>query len=188
MTTAGNPSVAVPPAAAAMNRRRESDAVVIAGHASMPPLNRGEMLAHFLLTRTPLGTLVRRVARLRASVHAKLLAAFLLIVFLLIAMTVVSLETIIRVARHSRHIDQARERVDASRQIEQAVGVQLNVIRNALVLRDEATLVGILHDEKRFADTLARLEEAAPPAERETIARIRAVERELLATVEEMRS
>jgi signal transduction histidine kinase len=154
----------------------------------MPPVNRGEMLARFLLTRTPLGALVRRVARLRASVHAKLLAAFLLIVLLLIAMTAVSLETIARVARHSRRIDQARERVDASRQIEQAVGVQLNVIRNALVLRDEATLVGILHDEKRFADTLARLEEAAPPAERETIGKIRAVERQLLATVEEMRS
>jgi signal transduction histidine kinase len=154
----------------------------------MPPVNRGEMIAHFLLTRTPLGMLVHRVARVRASVHAKLLAAFLLIAFLLIAMTAVSLETITRVAQHSRRIDQARERVDASRQIEQAVGVQLNVIRNALVLRDEATLVGILHDEKRFTDTLARLEEAALPAERETIGKIRAVERQLLATVEEMRS
>ena len=154
----------------------------------MPPVNRGEMLARFLLTRTPLGTLVHRVARLQASVHAKLLAAFLLITLLLIAMTVVSLETITRVSRQSRRIDQARERVDASRQIEQAVGVQLNVIRNALVLRDEATLVGILNDEKRLAETLARLEEAAPPAERETIGRIRAVERQLLTTVEEMRS
>jgi signal transduction histidine kinase len=154
----------------------------------MPPVNRGERLARFLLTRTPLGVLVRRVARLRASVHAKLLGAFLLIAFLLVAMTVMSFETITRVARHSRLIDQARERVDASRQIEQAVGVQLNVIRNALVLHDEATLVGILHDEKRFADTLARLEEAAPATERETIAKIRATERQLLATVEEMRS
>jgi signal transduction histidine kinase len=188
-TTAGNPKVAVPPAAAAaMKARREAGVVVMARHASMPPVNRGERLARFLLTRTPLGALVRRVARLRVSVHAKLLAAFLLIALLLVAMTVMSLETITRVARHSRLIDQARERVDASRQIEQVVGVQLHVIRNALVLRDEATLVGILHDEKRFADTLSRLEEAAPPAERETIGRIRAVERQLLTTVEEMRS
>src|SRR5215813_7209443 len=102
-------------------------------------------IARFLLTRSPLGALVRRVARLRASVHAKLLGAFLLIALLLVAMTLVSLEAITSVARHSRLLDQARERVDASRRIEQAVGVQMNVIRNALTLRDEATLVGILH-------------------------------------------
>jgi len=85
-------------------------------------------------------------------------------------------------------VDQARERVDASRKIEQAVGVQMNVIRNALVLLDEATLVGILHDEERFTDTLARLEEAASPVERETIEKIRAAERQLIKTVEEIRS
>ena len=43
-----------------------------------------------------------------------------------------SLQTITSVSRHSRLLDQARERVDASRQIEHAVGVQMNVIRNAL--------------------------------------------------------
>src|SRR5262245_62734799 len=132
-------------------------------------VGRGEAIARFLLTRSPLGSVVRRVARLRASVHAKLLGAFLLIALLLIAMTGMSLQAIRSVVRHSRLLDQARERVDASRRIEQAVGVQMNVIRNALVLRDEATLVGILHDEERFADTLARLEQAASPAERDTI-------------------
>jgi signal transduction histidine kinase len=151
-------------------------------------VDRGETIARFLLTRTPLGVLVRHVARLRASVHAKLLGAFLLTALLLVAMTAMSLEAITSVSRHSRLLDQARERVDASRQIEQAVGVQMNVIRNAVVLRDEATLVGILHDAERFADTLARLEEAASPVERETIAKIRAAERQLIKTVEEIRS
>ena len=150
-------------------------------------VNRGETIARFLLTRSPLGALVRRVARLRASVHAKLLGAFLLIALLLVTMTVMSLQTITRVSRHSQQLDQARERVDASRQIEQAVGVQLNVIRNALVLRDEATIEGIIRDEKRFADTLARLEGAASPVERQTIQRIRAVEDQLLRTVAEIR-
>jgi signal transduction histidine kinase len=148
---------------------------------------RGEAIARFLLTRSPLGVLVRHVASLRASVHAKLLGAFLLIALLLVAMTAMSLEAITSVSRHSRLLDQARDRVDASRKIEQAVGVQMNVIRNALVLRDEATLVGILHDQERFADTLARLEEAASPVERETIEKIRAAERQLLKTVEEIR-
>src|SRR4029434_5276489 len=101
-------------------------------------------IARFLLTRTPLGVAVRHVARLRASVHAELLAAFLLIALLLVAMTAMSLQAITSVSRHSRLLDQARERVDASRQIEQAVGVQMNVTRNALVLRDEATIEGIL--------------------------------------------
>jgi signal transduction histidine kinase len=153
-----------------------------------PTVDRGDTLARFLLTRTPLGALVRRVARLRASVHAKLLAAFFLIALLLVAMTAISLETITSVSRQSRLLDQARERVDVSRQIEQAVSVQMNVIRNALVLRDEATLVAILNDDKRFADTLARLEEAASPVERETIEKIRAAERQLIKTVEEIRS
>jgi signal transduction histidine kinase len=156
-------------------------------HESERP-GRGEAIARFLLTRTPLGVVVRRVARLRASVHAKLLGAFLLIALLLVAMTAMSLEAITSVSRHSRLLDQARERVDASRRIEQAVGVQMNVIRNALVLRDEATLVGILHDEERFAETLARLEKAAPTAERETIEKIRGAERQLIKTVEELRS
>jgi signal transduction histidine kinase len=150
-------------------------------------VNRGETIARFLLTRSPLGALVRYVARLRVSVHAKLLGAFLLIVLLLVAVTAMSFETITRISRHSRLLDQARERVDASRQIEQAVGVQLNVIRNALVLRDEATIEGMLRDEKRFADTLARLEGAASPVGRETIQRIRAVEDQLLRTVAEIR-
>ena len=104
-------------------------------HESERP-GRGEAIARFLLTRTPLGVVVRRVARLRASVHAKLLGAFLLIALLLVAMTAMSLEAITSVSRHSRLLDQARERVDASRRIEQAVGVQMNVIRNALVLRE----------------------------------------------------
>jgi signal transduction histidine kinase len=163
-------------------------AVESAAPAPAARVDRGERIARLLLTRTPLGSLVRRVARLRASVHAKLLGAFLLIALLLVAMTAMSLETITSVSRQSRLLDQARERVDASRQIEQAVGVQMNVIRNALVLRDEATLVGILHDDKRFADTLARLEQAASPVERETIEKIRAVEGRLLKTVEDIRS
>jgi signal transduction histidine kinase len=161
---------------------------MVADKTERPNTDHGETIARFLLTRTPLGALVRRVARLRVSVHAKLLGAFLLIALLLVAMTITSLEAIISVYRHSRLLDQARERVEISRRIEQDVGVQMNVIRNALTLRDEATFVGILHDEQRFADRLARLAQEASPAERETIENIRAAEGRLLKTVEEMRS
>src|SRR5688572_21294581 len=119
------------------------------GHEIERPGDRGRTIADLLLTRTPLGAVVRRVAHLRASVHAKLLGAFLLIALLLVAMTAVSLGTISNVTRHSRLLDQARARVDISRTLEQAVAVRMNVIRNALVLRDEATLTGILNDEAR---------------------------------------
>jgi len=151
--------------------------------APEPTRGLGERIAGVLLTRSPLGFLVRRVAGIRASVHAKLLGAFLLIALLLIAMAALSLQTIASVSRQSRLLDQARERVDASRQIEQAVGVQMNVTRNALTLRDEAAIESILREKNRFADTLARLEAAASPGEREAIHRIRAAEDEMLSTL-----
>ena len=110
-------------------------------------MNRGETIARLLLTRSPLGALVRRVARLRAPVHAKLLGAFLLIALLLVAMTVMSLQTIMSVSRQSQLLDQARERVDASRQIEQAVGLQMNFTRNALLLRDDAPIESIIREK-----------------------------------------
>jgi PAS domain S-box-containing protein len=142
-----------------------------------------ERIPRLLLPRSPLGFLVRRVAGIRASVHAKLLGAFLLIALLLIAMGALSLRTITSVSRQSRLLDQARERVDASRQIEQTLGLQMNVTRNALLLRDDATIENILREKNRFDETLARLEEAASPDEREVIQRIRAVRGQVLTMV-----
>jgi signal transduction histidine kinase len=151
--------------------------------SSETTLGLGERIARILLTRTPLGPLVRRVAGMRASVHSKLLGAFLLTAFLLIAMGAMSLQTITSMSRHSRLLDQSRERVDASRHVEHAVGVQMNVTRNAVVLRDVAPIEGILRENARFTDTLVRLEGAASPGERATILEIRAAEDKVRATV-----
>jgi signal transduction histidine kinase len=140
-------------------------------------------MARLLLLRWPLGPLVRRVAGFPVSVHAKLLGAFLLIALLLIAMAAVGLQMITSVSRQSRLLDQARERVDVSRQIEQALGVQMNFTRNALLLRDDAAIESILREKNRFDGTLARLQEAAPPGERETIQRLRAAQEQVLSTV-----
>ena len=46
----------------------------------------GIRLAYFLLDRTALGWLVRQVAAIQASVHAKLITAFLIVTFLVVAM------------------------------------------------------------------------------------------------------
>ena len=143
----------------------------------------GERIARLLLAYSPLGPLVRRVARVRASVHSKLLGAFLLIALLLIALGVTSLESIASVARQSRLLDQARERVDAVRQIDHALGLQMNYMRNALALRDDATIESIFRENNRFNDTFNRLEEAAPPGQRDTIQAIRRTQDQVMATV-----
>jgi signal transduction histidine kinase len=126
---------------------------------------------------------VRRVARTRASVHSKLLGAFLLIALLLIAMGAMSLRSIATVAHQSRLLDQARERVDATRQIEHALGLQMNFTRNALLLRDDATIESIFRENNRFNDTFNRLEAAATADQRGTIQRLRNTQDRVMATV-----
>ena len=143
----------------------------------------GERIPRLLLAYWPLGPLVRWVARLRASVHSKLLGAFLLIALLLIAMGAMSLQSIASVARQSRLLDQARERVDASRQIEHALGLQMTFTRNALLVRDDATIESIFRENNRFRDTFDRLEAAAPPDQRETIQRLRNTQDKVMVTV-----
>jgi signal transduction histidine kinase len=146
-------------------------------------LGLGERIAHRLLIRSPLGLLVRWVAGIHASVHAKLLGAFLLVILLFIAMGALSLQTITRMSRQSQHLHRAHERVDSSRQIEHALAMQMNFIAMALLLKDEDTITNFLRENNRFNNMLARLEEAAPPEEEQMIQRIRTAQDEILTTV-----
>src|SRR6266545_6933213 len=142
-----------------------------------------ERIPRLLLAYWPLGPLVRRVARTRASVHSKLLGAFLLIALLLIAMGAMGLRSIAIVAHQSRLLDQARERVDATRQIEHALGLQMNFTRNALLLRDDATIQSMFRENNSFRDTFERLEAGAGSEQRETIERLRNTQDKVMATV-----
>ena len=146
--------------------------------ASTPGLS--ERIAHRLLTRSPLGLLVRGVAGLQASVHAKLLGAFLLVTLLFIAMGALSLQTVARVSRQSQFLHQAHERVDSSRQIEHALAMQMNFIAMALLLKDEGTIANFLRENNRFNSMLARLAEADPPEEEQMIQRIRTAQDDIL--------
>jgi signal transduction histidine kinase len=146
-------------------------------------LGHGERMAHRLLTRSPLGLLVRWVARIQASVHAKLLGAFLLVTLLFIAMGALSLQTIARMSHQSQLLHQAHERVESSREIEHALAMQMNFIAMALLLKDEGTIANFLRENNRFNNTLARLEEAASPEEEQMLQRIRAAQDEILTTV-----
>jgi signal transduction histidine kinase len=134
-------------------------------------LNRG---VAFLLTRTPLGRLVDWVARIPASVHTKLLVAFLVITALFIAMAGVSLDTIVRTARQSLKMHEAHERVEWSQQIDHALARQMHFTALALVLQDEASVARILRENNRFNATLARREVEATEEERDLIQQIRA--------------
>src|ERR671925_2173021 len=146
-------------------------------------LGLGARITHRLLTRSPLGLLVRWVARLQAPVHAKLLGAFLLVALLFSAMGALSLQTVARMSGQSQFLHQAHERVDASRQIEHALAMQMNFIAMALLLKDEDTIANFLRENNRFNDTLAQLDEAAPPEEGQMIQRIRTAQDEILTTV-----
>jgi len=135
------------------------------------------------LLASPLGALVRAVARIRASVHVKLLAGFLLITLLFIAMTAVSLRTLTETARQTNLLDEAHERVGWSRQIEHALAMQMHFTAMALLSKDDGIVARILRENNRFNDTLARLEKAAPAEERALIQAIRGSQDDAMATV-----
>src|SRR5499427_7828585 len=151
--------------------------------SAVSTLGLGERMAHCLLTRLPLGLLVRWVARIQASVHTKLLGGFLVVILLFIAMGALSLQTIARMSRQSQLLHQAHERVDSSRQIEHALAMQMNFIAMALLLKDENTIAHFLRENNRFNSMLARLAEAAPPEEGQMIERIRTAQDDILTTV-----
>ena len=142
-----------------------------------------ERSAGFLLSHTPLGSLVRAVARLRLSVHFKLLAAFMLVAVVVALMGAMSLEIITRMSRQSVAMHLAHQRVSSARQAQHALAMQMSFTAMALVLRDEATIASILRENNRLNAMLAEIEEGAPGEEREIIQRIRTAQGEIMATV-----
>ena len=93
---------------------------------------RAGRLDPFLLAESPLGGLVRWVARIRTSVHTKLLCGFLLIALLIVAVSAISLQIMAAIGRHSRSLDEAHERVHWSQQIEHALALQMHYTAMAL--------------------------------------------------------
>ncbi len=123
------------------------------------------------------------VAAIKASVHAKLLAGYLLVTLLVIGMGAMSLQTISKMSSQSQLLDEAHERVHWSQDIQHALAMQMNFTAMALLLRSEATVENILRENNRFNNTLARLEKAAQREEVELIQRIRGAQGEALTTV-----
>jgi signal transduction histidine kinase len=139
--------------------------------------------ARFLLNRSPLGNLVRWVAGLKVSVHAKLLAGFFIVTLFFIGMGAMCLQMIAKMSSQGQLLDEAHERVHWSQDIQHALALQMNFTAMALLLKDEGTVENILRENNRFNNTLARLEKAAQPEEVQLIQRIRTAQGEALTTV-----
>jgi signal transduction histidine kinase len=141
-----------------------------------------ERLAEFVQRRTPMRLLVQRVAAIRASVHTKLLTAFMIVTLLFITMAVISLLTIVSATRQSRQLDEAHEMISLAQQSEQALARQLNYTNLALLSQDEVAIGKILRENNRFNDLLAKLE-AAGSADHALVERIRTSQDEAMAVV-----
>jgi signal transduction histidine kinase len=152
-----------------------------AAPAASPGLS--DRAAHLLLIYTPLGRVVRAVARMQSSVHFKLLAAFMLVALLVTVMGAISLEIMSRMSDQSEAMHHAHQRVTSARQAQHALAMQMNYTAMALILRDEATIGSILKENNRLNTMLAQIEDAAPAEEREIIQRIRGAQGDVMATV-----
>src|SRR5918911_5263388 len=94
--------------------------------------------------------LIRLIARLPVSVHAKLLAAFLAMVVLLISVGAVSL--IVLAQAHGRAEDAAKlqRKIAAYRQLQNDTTAQLYGVASALLSPDEPTLEATLRQLSQF--------------------------------------
>lgn len=133
-----------------------------------------------------MGVLVRSVAGIRASLHTKLMSAFLVVTLLFIAMGVFSVRTILQTGEQSRQLDLAHQRVAWSQQIEQALARQMHFSVLALLSQDEAAIAKILRENNRFNETLAKLDAAGLPEQHDLIEQVRTSQDEAMSVVADM--
>ena len=126
--------------------------------------------------------LVHWVAGIRASVHTKLLAGFLVVAILFIIMAGVSLQTIVNTTRQAQLLDEAHEQVSWAQQSEQALARQMHFTDLALLSQDEVAIGKILRENNRFNDMLAKLESAGV-TEQKLLEQIRSSQDDAMAVV-----
>ncbi|SEA20447.1 Signal transduction histidine kinase [Variovorax sp. YR216] len=142
-----------------------------------------EQLVTRVLKRSPFSGLVQRVAGVRASVHTKLLFAFLIITLLFIAMAVASLMMLVNTTEQSRLLDEAHERVNWSQQSQHALDRQMHFTALAMLSKDEAAIERILRENNRFNESLAKLDTATGSGQKGLIDRIRASQDDAMGVV-----
>jgi signal transduction histidine kinase/HAMP domain-containing protein len=98
------------------------------------------------------------VARVPATVHKKLLAAFLAIVVLLIAVGAVGLQVLSHTNRRAKELVELQRKIAAYRQLQHDTTAQLYSVASALLAPDERTLEGTLRQLNQFGYDLDRLQ------------------------------
>src|SRR6201997_5450953 len=102
--------------------------------------------------------LVGPVARLPWRVQTKLLAAFLAIVALLIALGAVALYTLSGINQRTEELIRSERKIAAYRQVQHDTTSQLYSISSALLMSDERTLDSALRQLNQFGYDLERLQ------------------------------
>ena len=102
--------------------------------------------------------LPRLVARVPATVHTKLLAAFLAMVVLLITVGAVGLQVLSGVNRRSEDVVQLQRKIAAYRQLQHDTTAQLYSVASALLVPEERTLEATLRQLDQFGYDLDRLQ------------------------------
>ena len=115
---------------------------------------------------------VELVARLPFTVHAKLLAAFLAIVLLLIVVGAAGLQTLSAVNRRAENLVQLQRKIAAYRQLQHDTTGQLYSVSSALLVPEERTLDATLRQLNQFGYDLDRLQFVAKD-EVELLTRVR---------------
>ncbi len=102
--------------------------------------------------------LIRLVARIPATVHAKLLAAFLAMVTLLVAVGAVGLSVLGEVNHRTEDLVQFQRKIAAYRQLQHDTTAQLYSVSRALVAPEEQILDSTLRQLNQFGYDLDRLQ------------------------------
>lgn len=126
--------------------------------------------------------LPRLVARVRATVYAKLLVAFLAIVVLLLGAGAAALKSLAEVNRRAEDMVQIQRKIAAYRQLNHDTIGQLYSVSSALVKSEERGLDATLRQLKQFGYDLDRLQFVAKD-EMEVMERVRADYEEFIKVV-----
>ena len=103
------------------------------------------------------GWLPRLVAHVPATVHSKLLVAFLAIVVLLITVGIVGLQLLSEANREAKEMVNLQRKIAAYRQLQHGTTAQLYSITSALLLPDEQTLAAALRQLNQVGYDFDRL-------------------------------
>ncbi len=98
------------------------------------------------------------IARVPATVHAKLLSAFLAIVLLLITVGAIGLLVLNHTNRRAKELVELQRKIAAYRQLQHGTTAQLYSVTSALLVPEERTLEATLRQLNQFGYDLDRLQ------------------------------